>query len=111
VLTIGFGKSNTELIFLVDIDTPSFEIVLPTYSILDSPNLHLDAFKHIFVSRNLVKKFRRRSIKSFVLSAKTMTSSKYTSHMKYISPASTMEDIISWKYDGARLEPNGSLVN
>jgi hypothetical protein len=36
------------------------------------------------------------------------TSSKYTSHMKYISPASTMDDIISWKYDGARLGPNGS---
>jgi hypothetical protein len=105
VFTIGFGKSSTELIFLVDIDTPSFEIVLPKYSILDNPNLHLDAFRHIFFSRNLMKSFRRRSMKSLVLSA------KYTSDMKCIIPASTMEAIIYWKYDGARLGPNGNFVN
>jgi hypothetical protein len=50
-------------------------------------------------------------MKSFVLSANMMTSSKYTSHMKYINPASMTDAIISWKCDGARLGPNGSRVN
>jgi hypothetical protein len=99
------------LIFLVDIETPSFEIVLPTYSILDKPNLHLDAFKHIFLSRNLVKIILIRSMNSVGVSPNMITSSKYTSQMKYINPTSMTEAIISWKYDGARLGPNGRRVN
>jgi hypothetical protein len=50
----GLAKSSTFVIFLFDIDNPSFEITLPQYSTRGVPNLHLLGLKNIFLSRNRI---------------------------------------------------------
>ena len=40
MLSFGRGKLRTDSIFAFDIDRPSEEMTLPTYSMLDKPNLH-----------------------------------------------------------------------
>jgi hypothetical protein len=80
--TVGLGKSNTELIFLIEIDIRSFEIVRPTYSTTGRPNLHFDALRKMFLSLNLLKTVSRRSRNCSSPVAKTIQSSKYISHMR-----------------------------